>query len=393
MAKHFDPRKVLRQISNPLLKEFFDRRGELHDVAWEELTETRIEPVFQAWQQLPERPRKEVQVTLQDVVELADERGLSVLAEEVKLRCPEREAEFNGWDGRADRAMWVYLHVPEAFEEAALFARADALAAGRYWIKRNGLPRQQLTVSNATTSRLQAALTGFYWPTQMRGCHCRVEHYTRASGAEYFFAYLDDYPDNHLVFDDQGQVEKRSDRYAFENVFVFAPAEGALELFARGGREVNAALQEAFCRSVLGVDAGDTDPLRPAYQLDHLLDENFPLRTDPADRVADARIMRLRLEPKAAPLSYIELKADPKGHPSEIFQMLAHYCNTHNVSPGRVRVRQASFRLTFMHDGVGRPKTLSFNVSCPDSCDLKSKTDDMRTVGERCLKLWGITGD
>lgn len=393
MAKHFDPRKVLRQISNPLLKEFFDRRGELRDVAWEELTETRIEPVFQAWQQLPERPRKEVQVTLQDVVELADERGLSVLAEEVKLRCPQREAEFNGWNGRADRAMWVYLHVPEAFEEAALFARADALAAGRYWIKRNGLPRQQLTVSNATTSRLQAALTGFYWPTQMRGCHCRVEHYTRASGAEYFFAYLDDYPDNHLVFDDQGQVEKRSDRYAFENVFVFAPGEGALELFARGGRKVNAALQEAFCRSVLGVDAGDTDPLKPAYQLDHLLDENFPLRTDPADRVADARIMRLRLEPKAAPLSYIELKADPKGHPSEIFQMLAHYCKTQNVSPGRVRVRQVSFRVTLMHDGVGRPKTLSFNVSSPDSCDLKSKTDDMRTVGERCLKLWGITGD
>jgi len=58
-----------------------------------------------------------------------------------------------------------------------------------------------------------------------------------------------------------------------------------------------------------------------------------------------------------------------------------------------VRVRQASFRLTFMHDGVGRPKTLSFNVSCPDSCDLKSKTDDMRAAGERCLRLWRITGD
>lgn len=393
MAKHFDPRKVLRQISNPLLKEFFDRRGELRNVAWEELTETRIEPVFEAWQQLPERPRKEVQVTLQDVVELADERGLSVLAEEVKLRCPEREAEFNSWDGRADRAMWVYLNVPEAFEEAALFARADALAAGRYWIKRNGLPRQQLTVSAQTTAELQGALTGFYWPTQMRGCHCRVEHYTRANGAEYFFAYLDDYPDNHLVFDDDGQVEKRSDRYAFENVFVFTPDDGALELFARGGRKVNAALQEAFCQSVLGVDAGDTDPLKPAYQLDHLLDENFPLRTDPADHVAEARIVRLRLEPKAAPLSYIELKADPKGHPSEIFQMLAHYCSTQNVSPGRVRVRQVSFRVTFMQDGVGRPKTLSFNVSSPDSCDLKSKTDDMRTVGERCLKLWRITGD
>lgn len=393
MAKQFDPRKVLRQISNPLLKQFFDRRGELGDVQWDELTETKIEPVFEAWQQMPEQQRKEVQVTLQDIVELADERGISAIAEEIRLRCPGREAEFQSWEGRADRAMWVYLNAPAAFEEAALFARADALAAGRFWVKRNGLPRQALNLANGTVGKLQGALTGFYWPTQMRGCHCRVEHYTRANGVEYFFAYLDDYPDNHLVFDDDGQVEKRSDRYAFENVFVFTPEDGALELFARGGRKVNAALQEAFCQSVLGVDAGDTDPLKPAYQLDHLLDENFLLRTDPADRVADARIVRLRLEPKAAPLSYIELKADPKGHASEIFQMLAHYCDAQNVAPARMRVRQATFRLKFMHDGVGRPKTLTFSVSCPDSCDLKSKTDDMRAVGERCLKLWEITRD
>ena len=29
MTKLFDPRKVLRQVSNALLKEFFSRRGEL----------------------------------------------------------------------------------------------------------------------------------------------------------------------------------------------------------------------------------------------------------------------------------------------------------------------------------------------------------------------------
>ena len=29
MAKPFDPRRVLRQVSNVLLKEFFDQRGEL----------------------------------------------------------------------------------------------------------------------------------------------------------------------------------------------------------------------------------------------------------------------------------------------------------------------------------------------------------------------------
>ena len=38
MAKPFDPRKVLKHIANPLLREFFvEKRGELGDVPWGEL--------------------------------------------------------------------------------------------------------------------------------------------------------------------------------------------------------------------------------------------------------------------------------------------------------------------------------------------------------------------
>jgi hypothetical protein len=393
MAKDFDPRKVLKQISNFQLRAFFAARSELEDVPWDELKETAIEPVFEAWQELPPAERLEVQVILQDINQPADPRGLNVLVEEVSWRCPERMEEFNAWEGRADRAMWVYLNVREAFDEAAMFSRADALAAGRYWIKRDDLPRDTLTVTPATKSDLAAALRGFYWPTQMRGSCCTVEHYTRANGAEYFFAYLDDYPDKKLVFSDAGEVEPRSERYAFENVFVFTPPEGALELFARGGKKVWAPLQVAFCRAVLGVEVDAVDPLKPAYQLDHLLDANFPLRTNPTDGVADARIIRMRLEPKAAPMSYIELKADWKGHPTEIYQMLDHYLDEHNAPVSAFRLRQAGFRLTLISDGRSKPKPLPFNVSCPNTCDLKSQPDELRAIGERCLKLWGVSGD
>lgn len=393
MAKHFDPRKILKQVSNALLKQFFTERGELLDIRWDELTETKIEPIFDRWQSLTEAQRTDVQLILQDVNELADERGLSVLAEEIGLRFPQRVAEFAAWEARADKVMWAYLNVRAAFDEAAMFARADALAAGRYWIKRNGLPKTALAVTSKMKSDLGAAMTGFYWPTQMRGLHCEIEHYRRANGAEYFFAYLDDYPDHRLVFEEDGHVVKRSARYAFENVFVFTPTEGALELFVRGGRKVYEPLQVAFCQATLGADVDPADPLQPAYRLDHLLDPSFQLRWDPADRIAEARIVRLRLEPKAAPLSHIEVKADPKGHASEIHQMIAHYLDREHVSPARMRVGQAGFRITFMSDGRAKPKTLTFNVSCPNSCDLKSKTDETRAIGERCLKLWGITGD
>jgi len=188
MAKPFDPRKVLKHVANPLLREFFTRRGELDDVPWDELTEHKIEPVFEAWQALGETSQRQIQIILRDINELADHRGLAVLAEEILWRCPERADEYKAQSSKADKAMWVYLHAPEAFEEAAMFARADALAAGRYWRRRNGLPKKQLAVDQTMCGDLAKALTSFYGPTQMRGRFCKVVNYRRSGGADYFFA-------------------------------------------------------------------------------------------------------------------------------------------------------------------------------------------------------------
>jgi len=351
--------------------------------------ETQIEPVFAAWQAMPERDRLTVQVILQDVNELADERGLNVLVEEVRRRAPERVGELAALEGRHDKAMWVYLNLPEAFDEAAMFARADALAAGRYWIKRNSLPQLTLDADEKLRTSLADAMTEFYWPTQMRGQHCSVEHYRRANGTDYFFAYLDDYPDSHVIFDDAGRMQKRYDRSAFTNVFAYCPTDGTLELFAKGGRKVVGPLQTLFCKAVLDTDVDPADPAETAYQLDHLKNRSVALPTDPQDRIAEVQVRSLRLEVVGAPRRRITLDADPQGHRGDIYQMIDNYLNADALPSATLRVTHVKFCLTFMNEGQGRAKTLTFNVG-PNSCDLKSKPEDMRAVGERCLKLWRI---
>lgn len=392
MAKPFDPRKILKQISNPLLRDFFRRRDELGDVPWDDLTEHKIDPVFEAWQGLPEASQLQVQVILRDVNELTDHRGLAVLAEEILWRCPQHAEEFKAQAGRADKAMWVYLHIPEAFEEAALFARADALAGGRFWEKRNSLPKQPLDVDQAMTDRLAGALTDYYGPTQMRGRFCKIVHYPRTSGAEYFFAYLDDYPDKQVVFNDAGHPIIRSDRYAFENVFVYNSDDGSMESYAPGGRKVREPLEAAFCKAVLGVEVQPVDPLRPSYRLDHLLEMGFPLVTDAADGVEEARITRMRITPHGSG-GYVEIKADLKRHPNDIYHKIDRWFKDHCVAPQAARVLKATFRLKFRPDDRGRQPILTFDVSAPNSCNLKSKPDDQRVVGDRCLKRWGVADD
>lgn len=393
MAKPFDPRKVLKHIANPLLREFFARRVELEDVPWDDLTEHKIEAVFEAWQALPESSQLQVQAILRDVNELADHRGLAVLAEEILWRCPERADDFKQQVSKADKAMWVYLHVPDAFAEAALFARADALAAGRYWNRRNGLPKMKLTVDEDVCGKLAEALTAFYGPTQMRGRHCHVDHYERSGGGNYFFAYLDDYPDKHFVFEGESdQPEVRSDRYAFENMFVYNGDDGSMELFAQGGKKVWEPLQTAFCDAVIGVDVDPVDPMRPSFKLDHLLTPDYPLSTDPQDGVEDARITRLRLVPRGSG-GYIEIKADPKAHRNDIYRKIERWLKAKCIPAGTTQVKQATFRLAFHHEGAGRQPVLTFDVSAPHSSNLKSKPEEQRLVGERCLKLWKVVED
>jgi hypothetical protein len=389
MAKQFDPRKVLKQVSNPLLRQFFARRDQLLALNWGALAETDVQPVFDAWHALPEPERREVQVTLQDVNELADDRGLRVLAEEVAWREPGRMAEFVAVEGRCDKAMWVYLNVPAAFTEAARFAWADAASAGRYWHKRNGLPRSDkpLAVTDATRQSLAAALVEFYPEAEGRGHWCHVEHYRRANGSEYFFAYLDDYPDTKVVFGELGEMCRQRERGAFDNVFVYCPADGTLETYAHGGRKVREPLEGLFADAVLGAAVGPEPPAAAAYALNGLLDAGLALPTDPADGVTEVRVRKLRLEVAAAPGERVTLEAGPRAHPQQVYRMMERYLNAATLPASALRVVGATFMLTFAPVGGAKARTLTFDVGHPSSCDLKSKSDEMRAVGERSLKL------
>jgi len=82
MSQPFNPKRVLRQISNPLLKEFFEHQGSPLEVGWHNLTNNQVDDIFDAWQRLPDNERKAVEIAFHDVHEMADEDGTRVIIEE-----------------------------------------------------------------------------------------------------------------------------------------------------------------------------------------------------------------------------------------------------------------------------------------------------------------------
>jgi len=137
---------------------------------------------------------------------------------------------------------------------------------------------------------LEEALAAFFQATQARGRHCQIEHYVRASGADYFFAYLDEYADTYVTLDDAGAFDRRPERRALELVMVYDRQHGTLDMYARGGKKVYIPLQEIFCRVILDEEIGPENPNSHPYELNGLLSRDFQFPTDPADGIDTVRV-------------------------------------------------------------------------------------------------------
>jgi hypothetical protein len=393
--KPFDPIRLLKELSSELLRELFVHEGIDDFLLRRDSAGNEPGVVHSDWDSLSDVDREKLYVSLPEIHALSHEAGLRVLAEQLEWICPENVSEFQAIESRADKVLWAWLYARDAFEEAAIFVRADTLAAGRYWKRWNGLPPKPITVTDEQTSRLQDALRDYYWPRELRGQYCRVHHYSRCNGIDYFFAYLDDWPDRTLVFDLRGQMESRSERFAFTNIFAYDPAHGCIDLLAKGGRSVHLKLRELFCRSVLKLEVEDEKPLMPAYQLNSLLADDLALPTDPADGIAAVRISRIRIAPKGGdrPVRYEEIGFHQDATLTIVRNELNRLLRHLNLSRDQVTVSEAAFQLHFQSSGRSRARTMSFYVSSPNSCDLKSKSEEMRAIGERCLRNWRILND
>jgi hypothetical protein len=89
-------------------------------------------------------------------------------------------------------------------------------------------------------------------------------------------------------------------------------------------------------------------------------------------------------------VEYIEPKLLETASHGEVMGALYRLLDAMGLDRTQVSVAQVSIQLVFLGDGSRKGKSMTFRVSCPASCDLKSKPDDVRVVGERCMKRWGM---
>jgi hypothetical protein len=388
----FDLKKQLTIHDRGLLRQLLGGEPSMQAIDWDAMPRNNIAPLTAAWEAMDEVKKRHYQVILQDVQHLAEPKGLKVLIEELEWRHPDKLPLFAAQLGTADKSLWAFLNATEAFDEAAIFARAEALRNGQQANIWNSLPKEPIVITQDKLHTLEQQIRAYYWNREMRGEVCKVNQYDRHDGSQYFFAYLPDWPDKRLCFDEQEQLTPREDVYAFSNAFVFEPSLGTIELIAKGGKKVQKELRRAFCQSMLGIEVDDEDPLKPVYCLDQLLDSSFAFTTEASERIADVRLRRVRIVPRVTvpSVEQFEFKFREATDLPSIRSVLAEQLASMQLGFDQVSVTQAGIQFQFMGNGERKGKTMMVNVSCPNTCDLKSKPEEQELIGRACFVRWGI---
>jgi len=388
VVQQFNPRRVLRQISNPLLKEFFERQGHPLDVDWPHLNNTQVDDIFDAWQRLPDAQRKAVEVAFHDVHEMADEDGIRVIIEEAQNHGEDLAPLLEPMESRYDKAIWTFMNRPEVWNAAVRFAKADSLSGGRSWIKRGNVAQVDPKTDDESIQALQEAMSAFHRDRQARGHHCKIEYLPRGGDHHYYFVYLSNYADTYINFDDAGHFQRTAERRAFEVVFAYDRASGTLEIYAKGGRKVIEPLQQLFSLIILGEPLSPEEDGAQAYQLNHLMERTFAFPTDPEDGVEEVSVRGMRLSIIGRLRGRITLEPDPNDGRERIYEMLEEDLNRRRLPKSVLHVTKAT--LNFRLNGNGHGRSLTFDLTYPNGCNLKSKREDQRLLAEKYLKRWEI---
>ncbi len=389
-SKSYCPRRLLRVVSNRLLQDMFECHRIEIDVDWDSLTETKIEPVFSAWQSLDDRPRRMIELLLLEVDSMASEVGLRAIFEEAH-RQGETELieELSQYDSRYDVAMWTALKKSAVWDTAVLLNRADKRLGGRFSQRRIDVPMTAKPNGSVETMRsLSKSLSAFFTLQQGRGRKCECEYLLRSDGTHYVFATLDDYRRQYLKLVDGGGFAKACETPAFEVIFAFDEKNRTLDIDSRGGKAVHQPLQSILAREFLGIHLPPEDPRSQPFILDVLLDPKFRFPTDPADGICslcvdEARVRVLGTKDK------MTLEPGSREQPTNFSDMVEKYLDDQKVPRSVMQVLRAVLLIS-VEDSDGRVREFDVRITRPNRSNLKSLSQDERELAEKYLREWGI---
>jgi hypothetical protein len=144
-------------------------------------------------------------------------------------------------------------------------------------------------------------------------------------------------------------------------------------------------MEAIFSRLILKEELPSEEPDAP-FELNGLRSRDFDYPTDPADGILEVSVKSLRLSFVGPGFGHITLESDARTKRGDIYDLMDKSLNQQRLNSETVNVTRATMQVTFA--APGRPKTITFQISYPDGCNLKDRPEHLKI--KDYLKRWGI---
>ncbi len=371
MARHYSPRSFFRHAPNAMLKRYFDMHGVLSQHDFSDISETKIEPIYQAWLTLTDAQRGKMEQDFREIDALASEGGVKAIMDEAEWHGENLADTLGALDDLHEKAFWVFLERPKYWPAASAFCRADNINPSQ-WNECRTVIRSAARVDDPSIRNLEKVLSNHFFNKEGRGKNCTVEPYRRGK-LDYFFAYPEDYV--HASIEWEGSTFKRSARHpAFEIIFVYSQEEGKISLYMKGSKETKKEVRALFADAILGLELGEFVEDDRVYDLTPLQASNPPFQFSPESGIQSVAIKKFRLAINGTK-ERVTLEATPERNPNAVYELRDKLCKSIPLS--QMTITQVGVQVTFTPDpATGKTSTRSFDINWPNSCSLKHDGKD-----------------
>ena len=383
MARHYSVKDFFRQVPNALLARYFAARGLFAGLDFCAMKEGKPDALFDGWVALPDDDRRRTDADFLDIHDMSNETGWLAMLAEARWHLHNQPPQVQGFieamsalPNHHARAMAVFLDHADYWMGATRLRDVDGMS---YWRKRKNLPKTAAAVDKASVARLADLIKAHFSKTDGRGKNCEVEVY-RWGERDYFFAFPEDHAQHGAEWEN-GERKVRPHNPAFDLVFVYAQAEGTLELNCRGATKADEALQGLFAQAILGLDTLPPDPKsKEVYDLGPLMKPDFVFTHAPDSGIGTVVVKRLRLTSRVRKGDQLIVSADTDRDRQAVYALAKEIGKA--LPLHLYDVTQVELAATVQIEPGKKAKTVIIRITHPNSCSLKQDE-----VGNRLRKM------
>lgn len=364
----------LRTVPNLMFAEYFTRKGLLDGFDFQIITERKIEPLFDAIQDIEDEKRVEIDTDFQDIFALGYEGGVKLLLDEANYKQIDLLDDFEKLKGSKEKAFFCFLNYKEIFDAALLFSCRDNLQGS--WRKLKGLPALQNLDFTDCKDNFENAV-GNYFRSEGRGRNCIVD-YTRRENLHYFFAYPENYSkaDLHYV---HGKLKRKNENPVFQVVFIYNTMQGFLDIYHEGSIDTVKRLRSIFAKENLGIEQL-IPPQKEAYQIEQLKHNNFKFSYLPEWGINQITIKSITFSKNVRGYNR-GFKIKCGDYPQAIYEELDIHApyNPYDQRPARniITVDVAEITVEFQQNTKSKKRNKRTFYISKDSCNLKYEGRDL----------------